>query len=76
MVISILYPPTNPSSGRSRKQSVYAIVHSDRGRVGEGIFNGWRRDRERGGRDRQGRVRRGRVGCVGVRGVYENGIDI
>ena len=75
-MVSRLYPPANPSSGRSRKRSIYAAGRGDRGsgRDGHLIVRG--RGRGRGGRCGLGRVGHAKEGSGGGSDAHENGIDI
>ena len=76
MVIEILYPYNNPSSGRFRKRGIYATDRGDRGSGRGGRLNGQGHGSGRVWRSGKVRVGHGRVDYGGVSGAYENGIDI
>ena len=75
-VVARLYPPSNPSSGRSRKRSIYDAGRGDLDGGICGRFNGRGRDRGCGGRCGRGRGGHVQGGCGGGSSAHENGIDI
>ena len=75
-VVARLYPPSNPSSGRSRKRSIYAADSGDRGGRRGGSFNGRVHGIILGGRGGRGRGGHFQGGLGGDSGVHENIINI
>ena len=72
----ILYPYTNPSSGRFRKRGIYATGRDDRIHGRGGRFNGLGCGKGCVGRGGQGRGGNGQECHELGSGAYENEIDI